>query len=242
MSVGLAEYQAASAPVSIFSPVGVAEESAVERLSKRLADAAANLFELLDEISDQISNCRSAKEFHAFREEVFPYYSHLMSGLGSIMNAKITPSDLSSMIESSFDRLEAKFSSEYSKTYFGAEAYYEIRFCVSTLRGASRWLPYIIAHKVSEERRTQDREIAGNYHSAATWTNFHLAGLVMALNDKQPMMPDVLQELLDGLRHSVMVYAYVRQALDLRNVLAERYTEPLAITWDAEDEALARAD
>lgn len=242
MSVGLAEYQAASAPVSVFSPVGLAEGPAVERLSKRLANAATNIFELLDEISDQISNCRNAKEFLAFREEVFPYYSHLMSGLGSIMNAKITPSDLSSMIESSFDRLEATFASDYSKTYFGPEAYYEIRFCISTLRGATRWLPYLIAHKVSEERRAQDREFAGNYQSAATWTNFHLAGLAMALKDKQPIMPDVLQELLDGLRGAVMVYAYVRQSLDLRDVLAERYAEPLAITWDAEDEALARAE
>jgi hypothetical protein len=218
------------------------EEPAVERLEKRLADTVGSLFDLLDEVSNQISNCKNAKEFRAFREDAFPSYFSLMSSLGSIFNAKVAARDFPALIESSFVALEAEFLSKESQSYFGEDAYREIQFCLSTYKGACRWLPFIMANRPAEDLRAGDRELASNYQISATWTHFHLAGLGMALIKLQPVASDVLQELLDGLRHAVMVYAYIRQALDLRKVLAERYNEELTVTWDAEDRALARAD
>ncbi len=241
MSVGLAEYQAVNVPIIAFSPVGLMEQPTVDRVENRLGATVRTLFELLNEVSDQISRCRNAEEFRAFREEAFPSYSQLLSSLGSISNAQVARKDLPGLIEASFSTLEREFSSQESRDYFGDEAFYEIQFCVSTFRSGVRWLPFLITHKPADELRPQDLELARNYQSSASWTYFHLCGLGIAFSKRQTIAPDVLQELLDGLRHAVMVYAYVRQALDLRSPVEESI-EPLTITWDAEDEALARAD
>jgi hypothetical protein len=95
---------------------------------------------------------------------------------------------------------------------------------------------------VEEELRQQDMELARQFNGASIWSNFHLQALVSLLRQQRTAIPEVLEKLLEGLRHSVMVYAYVRQALDLRHIVDEKYSEELVISWDDEDGALANAD
>lgn len=238
MSVGLQEFQVAEVPVSVFRPVGLAEKPTVERLQTRAASAVEDIFKLLDDVSFQVANCPTAADFQEYRKSVFPQYVELTAALGSIVRAKLNPSDLPGLIEASFSEMESRFA---SGSYFSVETRQEILFCVSTLRSAHRWLPHLLTNKPNAERLQEEMELARNYTSSATWSQFHLVALGLAQAKEQSILPEVLEELLVGLRASVMTYSYVRQALDLRGLLSERYSAEVAISWDEEDEALAKA-
>ncbi|SRR5258706_6020607 len=240
MSVGLQELQIADVPVSVFNPVGLAEKPTVDRLQARAASAAEDIFRLLEDVSFQVANCPTATDFREYRTSVFPSYVDLMAALGSVVRAKLNPSDLPGLIEASFSEMEAAFS---SGSYFSDETRQEILFCVTTLKSAHRWLPHLLSNQpLDDEVRQENMKLARSFTSAATWANFHLVALRMAQGRDQNVVPEVQQELLDGLRHAVMAYSYVRQALDLRHVLDDRYAEEIVIPWDGDDQVLANAD
>lgn len=239
MSVGLLECEAANVPASVFNPVGLVDVSA--KLQTPLAYIADRLYDQLDEMVSQAASAPTAKDFKSLRNDLFPSFIKLSLAVSNVMLAKVDRSELPSIIHASFASLEARFASE-APSYFGDEAYQEIMFSVSTLKSAYRWLPHVASTEVAEGARQQDMELARNVNNASLWANFHLFALRSALHKNLIVIPEVLQELLTGLRMSVMVYAYVRQALDLRNTLTARYEEKLTVPWDNEDEALAKAD
>jgi hypothetical protein len=240
MSVGLLPIPMTDVPVS-FRPLGLAERPTVERLHTRAASAVGDIFSLLDDISAQAANCPTVEDFRAFRDKVFQSYIQLTFALNNVLTAKLDPSDVPSLIDDSFDSLYAHFESD-AALYFGEDAYHEILFSLSTLKSAYRWLPRLATHKLEGELLQQDNELSANFGNAVTWVIFHLAGLGSALDRKQTIVPDVLQELLDGLRQSVMAYAHVRAALELRSIPNPQYAEGLEVSWDEEDEALANAN
>src|SRR5260221_6742698 len=102
MSVGIQEYQVADVPVSVFSPVALTEKPAVDRLQARAARAAEDLFSLLDDVSLQVAACPTAEGFQEYRKSAYPQYVELSTALGSIIRAKLNPSDLPGLIEASF--------------------------------------------------------------------------------------------------------------------------------------------
>lgn len=240
MSVGLLEIQTAEVPVSVFNPVGLAEKPTVDRLQARAASAAEDIFRLLDDVSNQVANCPTAADFREYRTTAFPSYVELTAALGSVVRAKLNPSDLPGLIEASFSEMEAAFS---TGSYFSDGTRQEILFCIATLKSAHRWLPHLISNiPLDDAVKQENRKLAASFTSAATWANFHLVALRMAQGRDQSVVPEVRQELLDGLRLSVMAYSYVRQALDLRGVLDGRYAEELEVSWDEDDQVLANAD
>jgi hypothetical protein len=238
MSVGVQEYQTAEVPVSVFNPVGLTEKPTVDRLQTRAAQAAEGIFALLDDLSYQVATCPTAEDFKEYRKSIYPRYIELTTALASIVRATLRPDDLPGLIDASLLQLQTEFS---NSSYFGEDTRKEILFSIATLKSALRWLPHLMLHKPAEEKREQDRELARQYTSTATWCQFHLVALALSQERSLSVATEVLDEMLEGLRASVMAYSYVRQALDLRNLLEGRYSEELAISWDEEDEALANA-
>ena len=88
---------------------------------------------------------------------------------------------------------------------------------------------------------TMDNELAHKYGTSSIWAFMHLQCLDLSIRLQKAIDQEILSELLGGLRQSVMAYAYVRSALDLRNVPNARYSEKLSADWDQEDEALANS-
>jgi hypothetical protein len=240
MSVGLLDSPISPIQVS-FRPLGLVEQPTLERLQSRAAIAVKGIFDMLEDISVQAVNCPTAEAFRAYRQKVFQSYIQLTEASANVLAAKLDPADLPSLIEDSFDSIQDKFASN-AALYFGEDAYHEILFSLSTLKSTYRWLPHLTANLPNENLVAQDRELSDKFGSSISWVHFHLAALGTALSKKQTVVPDVLQELLDGLRQSVMAYAYVRTALDLRNIPNPQYAEGLEVPWDAEDEALANAN
>jgi hypothetical protein len=224
-----------------FNSVGIMEESAMSRLQQPIAEISEKIYRQMVDLAIQAANAPSVEDFHAIRERAFPKYMNLSAALGNVIRAKLDLSDLPGLVDASFVALERDFYSE-AESYFGSDVRDEIAFSLSTLRGAYRWISHLLTVKPPAESLVQDREYSNHFAISSTWVHFHLEGLKAGLYKGHVIVPAVVQELLEGLRQSVMAYAYVRAALDLRGVLNDRYKEALSVTWDEEDEALARAD
>jgi hypothetical protein len=235
------ETQIEDAPASMFIPVGLVEEPARERLQVSYADIARRISTELDELAIQMLAVPTAEDFAVLRKTLFPSYVNLTRALGNIILAKLDEAELAGLVDASLSALEAEITSK-APAYFGDDAYQEILFSIATLKSAYRWIPHLLSNKPKEGSQQEDIELGRKFSGAAMWCNFHLTALVMALRKDQTIIQEILQALLAGLRSSVMVYAYVRAALELRNIPNARYSEELDLSWDAEDEALANAD
>ena len=105
------------------------------------------------------------------------------------------------------------------------------------MKSAQKWIPKLAFTKPNDI--VQDYELAQKAGTAAIWAFMHLQSLDLSIRRQKAVSQDILNQLLGGLRQSVMVYAYIRSALDLRNVPNSRYAEKLSADWDQEDQALA---
>jgi hypothetical protein len=242
MSIGLAETGIAEAPISLFNPIGLVEEPVLDRLQVSVAEIVKGIGEELTDIAIQIVNSPTAKDFSALRKQLFPSYIQLATALGHMVLAKIDKADLPGLIEASFTELESKTMPK-ARDYFGDETYNEILFSVATLKSAYRWVPRLLSANPSDERLwPEDIKLARDFTTTATWAQFHLHCIKIALDKNQTIIPEVLQQLLEGVRLSLMAYSYVRAALNLRNIPEIGSDEGWSTSWDAEDEALANAD
>lgn len=230
-------------PLSMFDSVGVVDSSALERLQRPLAEISEQLYRQLIDMSLQAANAPTVEDFRKIRDRLFPSYMKLTTALSNTIRAKLDDVDLPALVDASFDALESRIGKK-GTPYFGDEITQEIVFSISTLRSAHRWLPHLATSAKPEKEvlLEEDRELCHRFSVTVTWCHFHLEGIMAVLWKGHTIEPDVLQELLDGLRSAVMAYAYVRRALDLRGHLDERYKGELNVPWDADDEALARAD
>jgi hypothetical protein len=241
MAVGLLEIPVASAPMAVFSPVGLMEESATNRLQSSFADITRQLLKELDDVGTQSANALSLEDFNERRVRLFPAYQRLTRAISNVVLAKLDYHDLPTMIDASFAALKAEIETKWA-AYFTDITLREINFSVSTLESAFAWVPGLFTTPVDESAVAEDRELADKFALSATWAQFHLEVLKSAARKNLAINPDVTLELLAGLRFSVMAYSYVRQALDLRNALDDRYANDLNVSWDEEDEALANAE
>lgn len=236
------EGQLAVIPAFTFSPVGFVEEPTMDKLQVGYAQIAERISKQLDEVTVRVISATTSAEFQRLREALFPSYVNLHMALGNIVIAKLDLSELPTLVDASFNELEADFRAT-GPAYFGGEATDELLFSLATLNSAYRLVPKLLSTMPLEAANLQqDMELARKFTWAAIWSSFHLRGLRTALQKGSPIAREVVHELLEGLRLSVMAYSYVRTALDLRTALDARYEEPLAVTWDDEDEALARSE
>jgi hypothetical protein len=241
MSVGLPDSQG-DISLSPFKSFGLIGESALLRLSSPIADIAGKIRQQLLEMTVQVTGCLTASDFRQLRDELFPQFLKLVTAQNDVVMAKVDKAELPQLIQSSFGELEDTFTSD-GISYFTDDEQKEILFSISTLRSATALFPQLIALKVDDkELIAQDVELASQFLVHLNWSIFHLCALVHVMARNKIIVPEVLQEMLDGLRSSVMAYAAIRQALDVRNAFAERYQEAISASWDAEDEALAHAD
>ena len=213
----------------------------MDKLQVGFAQIAERIIKQLDEVTVRVISAATSTEFQRLREALFPSYVNLHLALGNVVLAKLDPNELPTLVDASFSELETEFRAA-GPAYFGEDATSELLFSLATLKSAYRLVPQLLDTTLEVGYREQDMELARKFTWAAIWSSFHLRGLRTALQKGSPIVREVVQELLDGLRLSVMAYSYVRASLDLRKSLDVRYEEPLAVTWDDEDEALARSE
>jgi len=225
----------------MFNPIGLIKGSVKGRLQPSFVDIVERISKQIEDIVADVLIAPTPEEFNRMRESFFPSYVQLSQALSHVVLAKLDQAELPSFIEDSFVALESAVIPE-AASYFGEDAYQEILFSIGTMKRTYRWLPFVRSNKPEDSLRQRDAELACDFNTASMWADFHLEVLMTAAHKKVTTLPEILQELLDGLRLSVMAYSYIREALDLRKVPDIHHGETLDVLWDEEDEALANAD
>lgn len=243
MGAGLQEVDAVPVPMALISSVGLLEKSATKTLQPSIGEIARAIIEEFEEIGIRAAKSPSVSVFQEERKKLYPQFVRLGRAISELLEVKLDKSDVSSIIETSQTQLLREVETEWAN-YFSNEAHDEIVFGVSTLRNAYALVRHVMVSKLSDDPsiKAQNQELRDHYNKAAQWAQFHVEILKSAVRKNLTIAPDVLSEVLEGLRLSVMAYSFVRQAIDLRNMLDPRYSEEIDITWDDEDAALANAE
>jgi hypothetical protein len=122
---------------------------------------------------------------------------------------------------------------------FGVEVVREAIFCFDTLRRAYKLVDIIHERHdaLSQGSREADRKLAGAFNGSALWAQLHLDCLRVIISKRMVQDQEVVDEILQGSRLSVMAYSYARQAVELRT---KREPFLLDSTRDEEDEELSQ--
>jgi hypothetical protein len=220
-----------------------AEQSAQRSLSGSADDVLKTIAKLRDEMLLDVISRRTAEEFDEAVEAVFPSYVKLVLAFAKIAAAVARPQAIQRLANESFAELEADIR-EHGLASFGEDMRERAIFTVWTLRKTSDLLTLL--EKAAEAGKSADeslRERDNRFHSEfllhALLSRFHLDCLITSMRRRQPLYPDVLPIIDNGLKSAVNAYAWIKQAVDMRFPVDE--SEPLPDYWTDEDKQLVDA-
>jgi hypothetical protein len=161
----------------------------------------------------------SREEFKARRDSLFSRYAALSSGLREMLSEG---GDIADHINSQDDdHISCIYSLIRNSRLLswpegGAD---EAIFCIETLERAQWLVSEIVQKPLSDDSRgDEDKELAREYGISAFWSQMHIDCLVAVLLRRILALPsaEVLDEIVRGMRLSVMSYASARQGYELR--------------------------
>lgn len=210
----------------------------VRELSEPASDVFKGIAVTLDQLAMTMIEKRTAAEYKAAHSENFTKYAALTLALSHFATA-IVPSDVvERLTRESICELESDFR-EKALSAFGSVARDQSMFTIWTLRKINDLVVQIHSMKLDEAKRKEDREFCLQFNIYALHAHFSLDCLSLALRLNRPIFPEVMTELVMGLRGMVNAYAWVRRGLELRSPSAEQPIE--IMISDEEDEVFTRA-
>jgi hypothetical protein len=188
----------------------------------------------MDKISARLVASKSKTEFDAIRKTVFSDYANLGAILSNSFSAFADKSVRELANSQAFQYVINQFKTQ-GRDALSADVLGEVIFCVTTLKRAYRLASQIGDKKAPEEFQEKDHKLASNFNSNTLWAQLHTECLRFAIRRRTGLNEEVLVEVLDGMRASVMAYSYVRQGLELRTI-----REPFlsSVEQDEEDREL----
>jgi hypothetical protein len=190
----------------------------------------------INRIVAHLTACSTKATFIEQRKKLFPDYVNLSYIIANSFSISDDRAVRRRAINQSIKAVERFFETR-GVSRFGEDAVREAIFCLDTLRRAYR-LVDVIHHSgpIAESLLAADRECATSFNGSALWSQIHIDCLRVALSEQNPLNGDVLDEILQGSRLSVMAYSYVRQGVELRRKTEAQYL--LNAQRDDEDEEL----
>jgi hypothetical protein len=208
-----------------------------KRSAKQLSGSAEELVRSIATVIDQWTigaiEKRTAAEFHAVWNEVFPSYANVMFALGKLAHALIPANVLQQVALDSLCEMEADFR-DHALVAFGAAIKEQGLFTVWTIRKIND-LAQQLRGEITEDDKEKEGQFASGFIYHGLRARFNLECLLTSMKRDCRIYPEVLAALSDGLRSGVDAYAWIRQAVDLRN----RIEEPVLPYADMDDEDLA---
>lgn len=187
--------------------------------SRTLAPAVSEVFKgCADEVRKILCNVietRTAAEYQREFGIAFKRYIELTFAMAYIAKAVIPSDERERLTRESICEMEADFRDK-AQDAFGTVVRDQLVFTVWTLRKIDEVASQIAAASLDQSRRKQDDENRARYHFSLLWAQFSLDCLGMALETERSIYPEVLEELVDGLRSMVNAYAHVREGLEMR--------------------------
>ena len=210
--------------------------------ARELSEPASEVFRGIAGILDQqivtVIEKRTAVEFQAAFSEVFPKYAALTMSLSRFANAIVPPEVVDRLTRESICELESDFR-EKALAAFGSAARDQAMFTIWTVRKINDIVTQIHATKLDESKQKEDKEYCEQFCLYSLRAHFSLDCLNLALRLNRPIYPEVMGELIDGLRSMVNAYAWVRRGLELRVPSVDQPLE--ANVFDKEDEVFLKA-
>ena len=216
--------------------VGLPSKRSARELSGSSEELFRSIATVLDRLLLRAIEARTATSFVSLRNDVFNDYYQVLRALSRLASIVVPRNAIEVLVAQSFSELEADLRDQ-GVLKFGAAAKDQAVFTVWTLRKTSRLLAKIAADPPPKEAKEADAKLASEFSFCAAWTQFHLDCLMTAIRLDKPIYPEVLPEIIDGLRAAVNAYGLIRHGIDLRFPRVEE-PDPTVPVWDQEDQEL----
>lgn len=208
-----------------------------KNLSPSIGELTRNISSILNDLVVSAREKRTASEFEAERAEVFPKYYAVVRALSSLAVVTIPGGTIERLSAESYSEMEANLR-EQALSAFGTAVQNQAIFTVWTYRKTTDVCQRIRdGIDVPAELKNDDKELEQSFSFNLVWSQFHLHCLFASMESQQPIYPEVLPVIVEGLRAAVNAYALAVRALELRGVAAPE--QPLQqVEWDDEEQAL----
>jgi len=206
-------------------------------LPKGPAGRVTEVLREMDVLVAGLVHSASRTEFVKARGDVFDDYAHLQLIIASTFAMRGNRDIRRAAVDRALKGLKNFFAAEGTEL-LGEAPIREAMFSVDTLRRVSRVVDEIHSYgPAPEATHALDRELSGKYCFHAIWSQLHLDCLRLLIGEKSAEIdPEIVDEILQGLRGSVMAYSYARQGLDLRIEQPPQLAQPIEL--DDEDKEL----
>lgn len=204
-------------------------------LTPSTSDVLKGCWDAIDQILRSAIETRTKAEFDRIFEDSFPKYIGLTSAISHFATAVIPKPVREQLVRESICELEADFRDK-GLTNFGATVRDQAMFTVWALRKVCDLTTQIMEAPLDKSRRDEDGEFCANFNISALRAQFSLDCLEAALRNHRAIYPEVLDEVVDGLRSMVNAYTWARRGLELRIPKVEESFELSPL--DDEDRAL----
>ena len=197
----------------------------------------ADVVQIVEALVCATLDAKTAAEFRERREVTFPQYFEATRALSDLARIMVPRHTLDRLTAQSFAETGAVFQAKGLEA-FGAEVRDQAVFTVWTLRKISDLCRRVDECKLRIDLCDFDSELHRRFVYWAVGSRFHIDCLLKSIQHQRPLYPEVLREVIDGLRGAVDAYTWARRAYDLRVPRPNNSIE--SVVWDEEDEELVR--
>jgi hypothetical protein len=223
-------------PEGLLSSLVSRAKNAKRSLAPSASDVLAGCADATNVILRTAIETRTKSEYDRVFNNLFPKYAALTWAISHFATAVIQRPLLEQLVRESICELEADFRDK-GLAAFGAAVRDQAMFTVWTLRKINELTDQIVAVPVPSEKKAEDAEFSGKFNINALRAQFSLDCLNAALDCERAIYPEVLEQLIDGLRAMVDAYTWARRGLEIRIPSPEPGETP-GIFSDVEDEGM----
>lgn len=222
----------------ILSFLASRSKASARTLSPSAVDVFTGCYEAVGQILSTALEARTGADFERVYQTEFPRYVSLILAMSKFAGAVVPRPLIEQLTRESICEMEADFRDK-ALAAFGAAVRDQALFAVWTLRKINELVTQIVAVKPEGSKQKEDSEYCAHFNLSMLHAQFSLDCLSASLQTGRAIYPEVLEELVDGLRAMVNAYAWARRGLEsrVRSVEKEFATTPL----DDEDRCLMNA-
>jgi hypothetical protein len=216
---------------AFFAPLE-SDDLCLVRSDERLVQ---RLIEVMDKLLLPCLESRSEKEFLTNRRKAWPKYLRSSRALSDTISNLLPESDVDDLSSRGISFLSEDLEKQRD-VRFGGDLVDQSLFALWTM-GKIRNLSRSITSAGDASDKKKDQRLHNDYVLASLWAQFHLDCVFTSIKFDKKFVPDVEDEVCDGVRASVNAYAIMREAMDLRlPKMVESSGNDLP--WDTEDDEL----
>lgn len=210
-------------------------KNAKRSLAPSASDVLAGCVDAIGVILRSAIETRTRAEYARVFNDLFPKYAAVTCAVSHFATAVIQKPLREQLVRESICEMETDFRDK-GLAAFGTAVRDQAMFTVWTLRKINELADQIIGLPIPSEKKKEDAEYSGKFNIHVLRAQFSLDCLNAALEGEQAIYPEVLEEIIDGLRSMVDAYTWARRGLQIR--VPDQRSEEIPILAEAEDAAM----